>query len=261
MAADQRAVPRYLEIREALAEAIRSGVFEVASHLPTEPELCRRFSAGRHTIREAVRGLEEAGLVRRQAGVGTIVLARSIASQYTHRLASLESLWQYAAATRFEKQQEGSIRLHDSLALLLGLRAGERWLRLAGFRSLVSSGERLCWAEIYVDAAYEGLRHAQRDETKPVYEQLNHLYGLDISEVEQQITAIRMPVEVAKTLASDPESPALVERRAYRDQRGRIFEVSLNIHPGERYANTTRIVRERLDRPRRRMESPETVSG
>jgi DNA-binding GntR family transcriptional regulator len=248
MSREKRTVPRYLEIREALADAIQSGAFPVGGHIPTEPELCRRYSAGRHTIREAVRGLEEAGLVRRHAGVGTVVLARSTSNQYIHRLSSLESLWQYAAATRFEKEREGSIRLHGSLALLLGLRAGGRWLRLSGFRSLISSGERLCWSEIYVAAAYEGLRHAQRDETLPVYEQLYQTFGLEISEVEQRITAMRMPNKVAKALASDTGSPALVERRTYRDQQGRVFEVSLNIHPGERYANTTRLVREQLDR-------------
>lgn len=249
MAAEHRAGPRYLEIREALAEEIRSGVFEVGSHIPTEPDLCRRFGVGRHTIREAVRGLEEAGLVRRQAGVGTVVLSCVAIGQYTHRLSSLESLWQYAAATRFEKEQEGSMRVHDRLAVLLGLADGERWLRFAGFRSLVATGERLCWSEIYVAASYEGLRHAVRDESRPVYEQLRQIFGLEISEVEQRITAIPMPAEVAKALASDPASPALVERRTYRDQRGRVFEVSLNIHPGERYGNTMRLTREDLDGP------------
>lgn len=252
MRSKRRGVPRYREVRESLADAIRSGAFEVGGHLPPEPDLCSRFSVGRHTIREAVRGLEEDGLVRRHAGVGTVILARSTPSQYTHRVASLESLWQYAAATRLDKLREGPIRLSERLAALLGLQAGERWLRLAGFRSLVSSGERLCWAEIYVAAAYEGLRHAERDEALPVYSQLNRLYGLEISEVEQRISAMRMPAEVAAALASDPHSPALAERRTYHDQTGRVFEVSMNIHPGERYANTTRLIRETVGRPTHR---------
>ncbi|MBV9564197.1 MAG: GntR family transcriptional regulator, partial [Bradyrhizobium sp.] len=51
--ASKRAVPRYRAIAEQLLADIARGRYPVGSALPTEIELCRRFDASRHTVREA----------------------------------------------------------------------------------------------------------------------------------------------------------------------------------------------------------------
>src|SRR5215470_7565094 len=65
--------PRYLKIAEQLREEIRNGTHAVGRRMPTEDVLCRRFGASRFTVREALRQLEEAGLVLRRRGSGTLV--------------------------------------------------------------------------------------------------------------------------------------------------------------------------------------------
>ena len=63
-------VPLYRQISDTLLVGIREGKFPVGSFLPGELELIDRFDASRHTIREALRVLEDMGLVKRQRGRG-----------------------------------------------------------------------------------------------------------------------------------------------------------------------------------------------
>ena len=55
--------PLYLQVVRALKEDIVSGVYPIGSQLPTEEELCERFSVSRYTVREALRRLREDSLV------------------------------------------------------------------------------------------------------------------------------------------------------------------------------------------------------
>jgi DNA-binding FadR family transcriptional regulator len=51
--------PLYLQVVRALKDEIVKGVHPVGSQLPTEEELCQRFSVSRYTVREALRLLRE----------------------------------------------------------------------------------------------------------------------------------------------------------------------------------------------------------
>lgn len=58
---------------EELRQAIIGGTFRPGSQLPTEAELCEMLSVSRTVVREALRVLEDDGLVVRRHGVGTFV--------------------------------------------------------------------------------------------------------------------------------------------------------------------------------------------
>jgi len=65
-------------VRSELKRLILGGEFSVGSKLPNEDRLCDRFGVSRVTIREAVRGLIEDGLVVRRHGSGTYVTRRPL---------------------------------------------------------------------------------------------------------------------------------------------------------------------------------------
>ena len=56
-----------------LRQEITDGTFRLGSQLPTEAELCEMLGVSRTVVREALRVLEDAGLVTRRHGVGTFV--------------------------------------------------------------------------------------------------------------------------------------------------------------------------------------------
>ena len=65
---------KYLDIYEALVEAIRAGTYAEDEMLPTEVELARRFNASRPTVAKALDMLRSEKAIERIAGFGTVVL-------------------------------------------------------------------------------------------------------------------------------------------------------------------------------------------
>ena len=59
--------------QQALRQAITGGTYRPGSQLPTETELCEMLGVSRTVVREALRVLEDDGLVTRRHGIGTFV--------------------------------------------------------------------------------------------------------------------------------------------------------------------------------------------
>jgi GntR family transcriptional regulator len=231
---------RYKELRDLLAGEIAAGVYSIGSRFPTDHELCRRFRVSRHTVREALRGLQDQGLLSRHAGLGTRVLARAPGLLYAHAVDSVAELFDYAVETRFEKRHEGGVVLRDGLADLLGRQNGERWLRLAGIRWRVGENVPLCWTEIFVAAPYFEIRSLEQG-GGPIYATIEREFGVRLREVEQRISAVAMAPPMARLLAVEPYAPALLVRRRYVGADGEPFEISLSLHPGDRYVYMARL--------------------
>lgn len=67
--------PAYMQVFEAIESAILRGDLVIDSALPTESDLCEQFGVKRSTVREGIRLLEQAGLVRR-VNARRLVIAR-----------------------------------------------------------------------------------------------------------------------------------------------------------------------------------------
>jgi len=68
---------------QELRKAILSGEYPPGGQLPSEAELIEMLGVSRTTVREALRSLEEGGIVLRRHGVGTFVLERPIINNFS----------------------------------------------------------------------------------------------------------------------------------------------------------------------------------
>jgi GntR family transcriptional regulator len=73
-------LPRYEQLRESLHELIREGVAGPGGALPAERELARMTGWSRVTVRKALSGLVEQGVVNSKPGAGTFVGERIVRS-------------------------------------------------------------------------------------------------------------------------------------------------------------------------------------
>jgi DNA-binding GntR family transcriptional regulator len=69
----QAAVPLCRKIREDLTVQIRSGRWRVDQEIPSEALLCEQYRVSRGTIRQALAGLVQQGLIYRRQGRGSFV--------------------------------------------------------------------------------------------------------------------------------------------------------------------------------------------
>ena len=68
--------PKYKEIQNYLKSQIQQGNFQIGEYLPSENELCKRFSIARTTARKALDELVKEGFVERHQGKGSRIKER-----------------------------------------------------------------------------------------------------------------------------------------------------------------------------------------
>jgi GntR family transcriptional repressor for pyruvate dehydrogenase complex len=64
----KEAVPAYRSVARSISERILNGALPVGSALPSESALAQSLGINRSTVREAIRALEESGMLRRRPG-------------------------------------------------------------------------------------------------------------------------------------------------------------------------------------------------
>ena len=75
-------VPKYVALRDALADAIASGDWPERTRLPTESEYAAALPLSLGTIQRALRVLADEGLITRQQGQGSFVTANGAARMH-----------------------------------------------------------------------------------------------------------------------------------------------------------------------------------
>jgi len=243
MTSKRSATPLYRELARSLQHEIESGVHPVGTLLPPESDLCRRFGVSRHTAREALRTLRDRGLVARRQGSGTVVTASSVNAIYTQSLASISDLLQYAEATWLELGEGDRITVRGSVARMLGSAPGRHWMRFSGVRR-TSEGSPVCTTDVYLDCSVFAAVADIGTGSGPIYKLIEQRTGVEVSEVRQAISAVSLEPRIAGALEATPGEPALRILRHYLDRCERVFEVSVSVHPADRFEYSMRIRRD-----------------
>ena len=228
--------PQYLLVAQRLIDDITGGRYPVGSLLPTEFELCTQFGVSRHTIREAIRRLHDRGLVSRQRGIGTTVKASRVDPGYVQSTAAISDLPRYVEDTRLVTTEAEDVIADEALAGLLRCPPGQRWVKVTGFRYAGKAKLPMALTEIYINAAYGGIRKLIGTMKVPVYTLLEKQYGITIVEVAQEISATTIGAADARRLSVKPGSAGLVVTRRYLGDNDRPVEVAVNLHPADRFS-------------------------
>lgn len=99
--------PLYLQVIDRLRQDIEK--YDEGKQLPSEFELAKQLGVSRATLREALRLLEDEGLVVRRHGVGTFVNAKPMLT------AGIEELSSVTDMIRKANMEPGTIFLSDSV--------------------------------------------------------------------------------------------------------------------------------------------------
>ena len=82
--------PLHAQIRDILHRQIVDMALSPGSSLPTEEELQRQFGVSRSVVRQALSGLSDLGLIRRQRGRGSVVAATPVLRRHVQRAGGLD---------------------------------------------------------------------------------------------------------------------------------------------------------------------------
>lgn len=235
----------WAQIARDLTTGIAEGRFPVGSLLPRELELCEHYGASRHTVRTAIRQLQDRGLISRNKKAGTRVEAAAATNGYRQPLASLEDLIQFGAAHVRVVQETAEVTADEDLAEELGCEEGTRWFRISSLRlDGKPGGAPIGWTDVYIDPLYADLGEVVRASPDVLITTLiEQRYGRRSAEIRQDVDAVALPAVRAAVLQAKVDAPALRVVRHYIDEKGKIFEISSTIHPAGRFTVSQRMRR------------------
>lgn len=212
--------PIHERIREELATAIEAG--RLRERLPSEAELAADYGVARMTVRQALSGLVDDGLVQRRRGVGTFVV-RGARRRDMRRLTGFSDDMR-ADGLRVETRmlQQRIVPVPGDVEKALELVAPAHVTHLARLRLV--DGEPMIvqhsWvpSELFPDLWREPL------EDDSLYATLRRRYGVTLRRADQRIAAEAAGREVAEILGVRPGSPLLRVERVTRDAGNRAVE-------------------------------------
>jgi DNA-binding GntR family transcriptional regulator len=228
------AAPRYRQLADTLRTAIARGDYPVGGQLPPELELAQTHAVSRHTARDAIRLLTEAGLIERRRGAGTTVIASASPQAYVQPLGGVDELLQYAHTARLKLLAQEERRLSETEAQRIDGDIDRTWLIVDGLR--IADALPLALSRIYVPQP--SLAAGQS-----VHALLDERFGAAAGRIDQEITAEILSPDDARVLRTDAGGAALRTLRRYHDDDALIL-ASDSLHPGGRFVYAMRYRRE-----------------
>lgn len=221
--------PLYLQLQKGLRDAIENRVVQAEAAIPTERDLAEEFAISRITVRKAIDGLVDEGLLSRRRGAGTFVVAPRVEKNFSRLTSFSEDM--IARGRRphsaWVSKSEGAVTPEEALSL--GLSPGASVYRFHRVR--------------YAD----GLPMALEYSTVPgyclesldavgasLYEALEQAGHLPVRAL-QRLRAINFSAEQAEALDVTPGDAGLfIERRGFLVD-GRNAEFTQSFYRGDAY--------------------------
>jgi GntR family transcriptional regulator len=191
-----------LGVREELVRRIHRGDLPTGSRLPAEPALAAELGVSRATLREALRSIEEEGLLTRTPGAGTYVSDRPRLQN------NLDVNFGVTEAIRASGMHPGTLRADveerdpsDDEARRLGLPAGARVVVIERVRT--ADGRPVVLSRDVMDASLAASRPGFLQECveASIYDAFEHALGRVIHHGVASFRPLAAPAQVATRLA------------------------------------------------------------
>ena len=217
-----------MRLRQSIRQAIETGALESGHVLPSERDLADVLAVSRVTVRKAIAGLVEDGMLVQRHGAGTYVAERIVKS-FSKLTGFTDDLRSRGLKPRVEFLDRSIGTVNPEEALALGLSPGARVVRLRRLRFAADKPLAL---------ENTAVPHAILQDPKRVklslYEVLERL-GCRPTRALQRLRAVALDADQARLLALPAGSPALaIERRAFLED-GRAVEFTQSLYRGDAY--------------------------
>jgi len=236
--------PFYRQMYLALASDIKEGRFAIGAAMPTERELCESFGVSRHTAREALRQLEQRGLITRRQGSGSTVVARTPPVRYKQNIQSIDDLVQQGSASRLqvlggEEMAADANQFASQISLVSKLPC----IRVRTIRYLRNDVRPLALVDVYL--AVRGRAQAKKllNPDTAVQEIVATVDPPRLDRIEQAFNAINLDAQVAKLLHVEAGDAAFQTIRNYYDASGKLVVVAHSLYQGRLFTYTSTLRR------------------
>ena len=229
--------PKYLQVREVLLRWMVDR--QVGEMLPSEKALSHEFQVSRVTIREALKSLEEDGIIARRAGLGTWMARPAPTATDQRATGPIEEFIRLGMETSTTLLSTSLITAPAEVAAVF--RQNADWAVLEVQRLRLVEGAPFLLLKAYFPPSI-GKKVANISHSDTLYiPTLRALHDREIREEWQRIEAIAVESQVAKILKIKSGSPALVVNRLFIDSHRKPVVYFVTIYRADRYYYTVKL--------------------
>lgn len=202
--------PIYKQVYNDILQKIQKGELSKGDMLPTEKELQKKYKASRSPIRYALDLLETRGYIKRTPGKGTEVLHPEIAPWA--QLSGFSSFYNYNLDKLNVKiLSVDTILADDEVSKHFGFESKRKIIRITRLRSI---GDRpLALIHNYFATQMDEMVVNINDENQTLLELLKNILNTVESYVQEKLSAVKAPKEVANLLNIPVNDPILFVTR------------------------------------------------
>lgn len=218
----------YKRLQTAIRKTIESGLIDTDEALPSERDLSSGLNVSRVTVRAAIRGLVDEGILVQRRGAGTFV-AKRVEQRLSRLTGFTEDVTARGMAPGVEWLDRGAGIATPEEALALNLSPGQDVARL--YRIRTADGKPMCLEQATLPL--DILPKPEKVE-RSLYEILDQS-GMRPVRGLQRLRAELLTMENARLLDVQPGTACLyIERRSYLEN-GRPIEFVRSYYRGDAY--------------------------
>ena len=207
-------IPLYAQIKEALRAKIVDGTYTPHQRLPSESEMIAAFGVSRITVRQAIRDLQNEGLLFSVHGKGTFVALPKVSQELTHLQGFNEAMHQLGHETFSDVFGLANVKGDADVCAKLGLQQGEQVTEIRRVRYLNREPISVDYSYLPRDIGARLSKTSLRD--RDLFSLLENELGQPLHSADVEINASSANEEVALRLNVPNQAPILrIERLTY----------------------------------------------
>ncbi|MEJ2085646.1 MAG: GntR family transcriptional regulator [Acidobacteriota bacterium] len=235
-------VPLYYQLGTILREQVVSGRYAPGDQLPTETQLVEAYGVSRITVRQALKALEEQGLVRREAGRGTFVTGGATAPKPLQMNGSLDDLITMGLATSVKLLDLRQVTATRVDADALDIDEGDPLMQCSRLRVYKKAPYSYIVNRLPLDIAEKFKDHDW--EKGAILQSIEKRLGLRLREADQEVRASLADASLARLLETRIGAPILSVDRIVRTDTNRAVERVHTFYRGDIYSLNVHLTRE-----------------
>lgn len=235
--------PYYKRLAGVLMNEIKAGRWAVGALLPTEKELCETYDVSRHTSREALRQLEDKGLIVRHQGLGSTVVATTPPVRYEQNTQTIDDMLHHGAATRLHVLHSAEVAPDaNQFASQVAQLAKTPCVWVRSIRYLRNDARPLALVDVYVAVRTKSQQRRLLDLKQAAKEIVATVDVQRIERIEQHFSALNVGQAEAKLLYVKRGDAVFQILRHYFDGSGHLIVVAHSLYNGSifTYGSTLR---------------------
>ena len=226
--------PMYIKIHNQIKRDVENHVYKVGDRIPAERQLAVKFGVSRMTLRQAIKTLEEEGILERRLGSGTYVASQKV----QEKMSGIMSFTEITQAngqipsSKLISYQIGKPSLSEKERL--NLNPDSEVLRMERIR--FADETPICYEVVTIP--YHLVENLSKDDISThLYETLNK-NGYRIGRVTEHISAAVANENDARLLNAKKGEALITRRQVTELSNGQTFEYTRARYVAERFEFT-----------------------